>query len=177
MFTHVNVEIFFKTSNSKGSPMSALRGSWSTAIIFTTIHPTVVQIFLNRSGGPSLSLSWMNTCCAPDVRWWLCSLTWCFCSTARTDCSVVDYIMLALRVADLVLITVITVLLIRAPGENIHTNICLDWWTQTVSLELKCYSVCQVDSVYKHQKSAGRSIWSTFGAIYIHTHTHTHTYK
>ncbi|KAM8725837.1 uncharacterized protein AB9X84_002513 [Acanthopagrus schlegelii] len=38
--------------------------------------------------------------------------------TARTDCSVVDYIMLVLRVAELVLITVITVLLIRAPGNQ-----------------------------------------------------------
>ncbi|XP_030261822.1 uncharacterized protein LOC115574434 isoform X2 [Sparus aurata] len=37
---------------------------------------------------------------------------------ARTDCSVVDYIMLVLRVAELVLITVITVLLIRAPGNQ-----------------------------------------------------------
>ena len=70
-----------------------------------------------------------------------CSLTWCLCSTARTDCSVVDYIMLVLRVAELVLITVITVLLIRAPGKKIHTSICLDWWTQSVSLQLKCYSV------------------------------------
>ncbi|XP_036942546.1 uncharacterized protein LOC119012647 isoform X1 [Acanthopagrus latus] len=37
---------------------------------------------------------------------------------ARTDCSVVDYIMLVLRVAELVLVTVITVLLIRAPGNQ-----------------------------------------------------------
>ncbi|XP_030260613.1 uncharacterized protein LOC115573785 [Sparus aurata] len=37
---------------------------------------------------------------------------------ARTDCSVIDYIMLVLRVAELVLITVITVLLIRAPGNQ-----------------------------------------------------------
>ena len=49
--------------------------------------------------------------------------------------------MLVLRVAELVLITVITVLLIRAPGKKIHTSICLDWWTQSVSLQLKCYSV------------------------------------
>ncbi|XP_030260449.1 uncharacterized protein LOC115573695 isoform X2 [Sparus aurata] len=39
-------------------------------------------------------------------------------NSARTDCSVVDYIMLVLRVAELVLITVITVLLIRAPGNQ-----------------------------------------------------------
>ncbi|XP_030262010.1 uncharacterized protein LOC115574550 [Sparus aurata] len=38
--------------------------------------------------------------------------------STRTDCSVVDYIMLVLRVAELVLITLITVLLIRAPGNQ-----------------------------------------------------------
>ncbi|XP_073349587.1 uncharacterized protein [Pagrus major] len=37
---------------------------------------------------------------------------------ARTDCPVVNYIMLVLRVAELVLITVITVLLIRAGGNQ-----------------------------------------------------------
>ncbi|XP_041815371.1 uncharacterized protein LOC121622469 isoform X4 [Chelmon rostratus] len=37
---------------------------------------------------------------------------------ARTDCSVVNYIMLVMRVAELVLITVITVLLIRARGRQ-----------------------------------------------------------
>ncbi|KAG8012912.1 hypothetical protein GBF38_020871 [Nibea albiflora] len=37
---------------------------------------------------------------------------------ARADCSVLDYIMLVMRVAELLLITVITVLLIRARGNQ-----------------------------------------------------------
>ncbi|XP_051264330.1 uncharacterized protein LOC127367997 isoform X2 [Dicentrarchus labrax] len=37
---------------------------------------------------------------------------------ARTDCSVLNYIMLVMRVAELLLITVITVLLIRARGNQ-----------------------------------------------------------
>ena len=42
----------------------------------------------------------------------------------RTDCSALSYIMLVMRVAELLLITVITVLLFRARGEKIQTNIC-----------------------------------------------------
>lgn len=41
----------------------------------------------------------------------LCSLTLLFCST---DCSVLDYIMLVIRVVELLLVTMVTVLLIKA---------------------------------------------------------------
>lgn len=57
-------------------------------------------------------------------------MCWCplnVSSVSRTDCSALDYVMLVMRVAELLLLTVITVLLIRARGEKhlfrrINTN-------------------------------------------------------
>lgn len=49
--------------------------------------------------------------------------------------------MLVMRVVELLLITIITVLLIRARGEKLQTSVCSGWFTQSGCSELKCSSV------------------------------------
>ena len=127
----------FIKSSCRGSPTSVsfiLRGSYLTAQVNTKSNKKKLTDNIKPS-----KVEVRPTNITSQFFWFLIITFFSLCSTAPTGCSAVNYIMLVLRVAELVLITVIIILLFKAWGEN--TNICLGWWTQSVTLQLKSSSV------------------------------------